>query len=286
MPIMLTAGAGAEESLRALSERLRRRPVAPRPPQRSARAGEVAYCGIWFPPVAIPVGSRQVRTSRQLPVLTVVSAYSGWIAAVLIPSQHTPDLHAGCWAALAQLGGIPRRLAWVTGPAPDEWEWFCDGLGSAAVPAGERARDGTDTAHAYLERSFLTGQAVLSPIQFNEQLEEWLAIENNRPGPGQDQAPAALAAKDRRAMLTPPAQSPGIRWGIQTRVRDRPYVRFDANDYSVDPAALGRPVLVTADLTHVDVRSDGELVARHPRAWSRAATITDPAHTAARPRPG
>lgn len=115
-----------------------RRPVAARPPQRFARPGQVAYCGIWFPPVAIPVGSRQVRTSRQLPVLTVVSAYSGWMAAVLIPSQHTPDLHAGCWAALAQLGGVPRGLAWVTGPAPDEWDWFCDGLGSAVVPPMSR----------------------------------------------------------------------------------------------------------------------------------------------------
>jgi O-antigen/teichoic acid export membrane protein len=284
MPIMLTTGAGAEESLRALSERLMRRPVAPRPPQRSARPGEVAYCGVWFPPVAIPVGSRQVRTSRQLPVLTVVSAYSGWIAAVLIPSQHTPDLHAGCWEALAQLGGVPRRLAWVTGPAPDEWDWFCDGLGSAAVPADDRARDGIDAAHAYLERSFLTGQAILSPIQFNEQLGAWLAIENHRPGPGQDQAPAALAARDRRAMHAPPAESPGIRWGIQARVTDRPYVRFDANDYSVDPAALGQEVRVTADLTHVEVFCGDQLVASHPRAWSRAATITEPAHVG--PAPG
>lgn len=282
MPFMLTTGPGVEESLQALLERLTRRPVAPRPPQRSARPGQLAYCGIWFPPVAIPVGSRQVRTSRQLPVLTVVSAYSGWIAAVLIPSQHAPDLHAGCWEALAQLGGVPRRLAWATGPSASEWDWFCDTLGSAAVPADEQARDCIGAAHAYLERSFLTGQAVLSPGQFNEQLEEWLAIENNRPGPGQEQAPAVLASKDRRAMLAPPAQSPGVRWGIRARVTDRPYVRFDANDYSVDPAALGREVRVTADLAHVEVFCDDKLVAIHPRAWSRAATITYPAHMAVR----
>jgi O-antigen/teichoic acid export membrane protein len=282
MPMMLTTSPRAEESLRALSERLTRRPLAPRPPQRSAPPGQVAYCGIWFPPLAIPVGSRQVRTSRKLPVLTIVSAYSGWIAAFLIPSQRAPDLDAGCWQALAQLGGVPRRLAWATGPATSEWAWFCNALGSAAVPADEQARNCIDAMHAYLERSFLTGQTVLSPGQFNEQLEEWLAVENNRPGPGQEQAPAALASKDRRAMLALPVRYPGSRWGTRAVVTDQPYVRFDRNDYSVDPAAVGRPVRITADLTHVEVFCGDELVAIHPRAWSRAATITHPAHVAVR----
>jgi O-antigen/teichoic acid export membrane protein len=278
MPIMLTTGAGTEESLRALSQRLRNRPAAMRPGQRSAPPGEIAYCGIWFPPLAIPVGPRQVRASQQLPVLTMVSAYSGWISAVLIPSRQAPDLHAGCQRALAAMGGVPKRLAWVTGTASSEWAPFCAALGSVAVPADERARSCVGAVHAYLERSFLTGQAVLSPAQLNEQLEEWLAIENDRPGPGQEHPPAALATVDRRAMRTLPAQWPEAQWRIQTRVVDRPYVRFDANDYSVDPAALGRTVSIIADPEHVEVRCDDELVARHPRAWSRGAMITDPAH--------
>jgi len=278
MPIVLSTGAGTEESLRALSQRLRHRPVAMRPGQRSAPPGEIAYCGIWFPPLAIPVGPRQVRSSQQLPVLTVVSAYSGWIAAVLIPSRQAPDLHAGCQRALASIGGVPQRLAWVTGPADREWDPFCAALGSVAEPADEQARNRVGAVHAYLERSFLTGQAVLSPAQLNEQLEEWLAIQNSRPGPGQEQPPMALAAADRRAMLPLPDQWPEAGWRIQARVTDRPYVRFDANDYSVDPAAAGKQVLIIADLEHVEVRCDDQLVARHPRAWSRGDTIDDPAH--------
>jgi O-antigen/teichoic acid export membrane protein len=278
MPIVLPTGPGTEESLRALSQRLRHRPVAVRPGQHSAPPGDIAYCGIWFPPLAIPVGPRQVRASQQLPVLTVVSAYSGWIAAVLIPSRSAPDLHAGCERALAMLGGVPKRLIWVTGPAGGEWAPFCAALGSAAVPADERARSFLGAVHAYLERSFLTGQAVLSPAQLNEQLEEWLAIQNSRPGPGQDRPAAALAADDRRAMLPLPEQWPESGWRIQARVTDRLYVRFDSNDYSVDPAASGRAVWILADLDNVEVFCDDELVAQHPRAWSRNATITDPAH--------
>ncbi len=283
MPIMLTTGAAVEESLRALSERLTRRPVADRPPQRSAEPGEAAYCGIWFPPLAIPVGSRQVRTSRQLPVLTMMSAYSGWIAAILIPSLEAPDVQEGCWQALARLGGLPRTLIWVTDPVADEWEPFCEALGTAAGEPGQRARDCIGALHAYLERSFLTGQAVFSPGRFNEQLEEWAAIENDRPGPGQEVPPASLDPEDREAMAALPARFPGIRWRLPARVADRPYVRFDSNEYSVDPTALGKDVVITADLDRVEVLSAGEPVAVHPRAWSRAGTITDPAHMADRP---
>jgi O-antigen/teichoic acid export membrane protein len=296
MPMMLTSTAGVEESLRALSQRLTQRPAASRPPQRLARPGELAYCGIWFPPVAIPVGFRQVRMSRQLPVLTVVSAYSGWIEAVLIPSTGVPDLDAGCWQALTQLGGVPRRLCWATGAATGEWSRFCDALGSSAAPADERAKDAIGAAHAYLERSFLTGEAVRSPVQFNEQLFQWLAIDNHRQGPGEEavpggpgeeavpgeRAPEALASDDRRAMLALPERFPGTRWRIRTTVGDRPYVTFDSNYYSVDAAALGKPVLITADLTRVEVFCDDELVAVHPRAWAHGASVSHPAHVAVR----
>jgi hypothetical protein len=73
------------------------------------------------------------------------------------------------------------------------------------------------------------------------------------------------------------------------------YVRLDTNDYSVDPAVIGRLVDVSADLDRVRVRADGRVVADHPRTWARGQTITDPTHvqTAARlrtqfqqPRPG
>ena len=44
---------------------------------------------------------------------------------------------------------------------------------------------------------------------------------------------------------------------------------------------IGRFVDVTADLSRVEVRHEGRLVAAHDRAWARGRTITDPAHVAA-----
>jgi hypothetical protein len=44
---------------------------------------------------------------------------------------------------------------------------------------------------------------------------------------------------------------------------------------------IGRFVDVAADLSRVEVRHEGRLVAAHDRVWARGMTITDPAHVAA-----
>jgi len=49
----------------------------------------------------------------------------------------------------------------------------------------------------------------------------------------------------------------------------------------VDPAVIGRFVDVAADLSRVEVRHEGRLVAAHDRVWARGMTITDAAHVAA-----
>ena len=67
-------------------------------------------------------------------------------------------------------------------------------------------------------------------------------------------------------------------WRASTRLPRDHYVRLDANDYSVDPAVIGRRIEVVADLDRVQVFSSGRLVADHPRAWAWHQTITDPCH--------
>ena len=77
------------------------------------------------------------------------------------------------------------------------------------------------------------------------------------------------------------ASAPVTGWRRTTRLPRDHYVRLDSNDYSVDPAAVGRRIEATADLARVRVWCDGTLVADHERAWARHQTITDPAHLAA-----
>jgi hypothetical protein len=82
-------------------------------------------------------------------------------------------------------------------------------------------------------------------------------------------------------MLSLPPVPPETGWRASARLPRDHYIRLDANDYSVHPAAIGRRVAVTADLDRVRVFCDGQLVASHERTWARHLTITDPAHTAA-----
>lgn len=79
-------------------------------------------------------------------------------------------------------------------------------------------------------------------------------------------------------MLSLPPVAPPVGWRQQIRLGRRYYVRVIGNDYSVDPAAIGRTIDVSADLDHVRVRLGKRMVADHHRAWTRQATITDPTH--------
>ncbi|KGN30333.1 Mu transposase domain-containing protein, partial [Knoellia aerolata] len=78
-----------------------------------------------------------------------------------------------------------------------------------------------------------------------------------------------------------PPVPPTIGWRHQVRLPRDHYVRLDGNDYSVDPAAVGRQVQVLAGLDTVTVTLAGRAVAEHDRCWARHQSITDPAHHAA-----
>ena len=70
---------------------------------------------------AVPVGFGQVRKPTQLPVLTMVTGYSRWLSAVLIPTRSAADLFAGWWQLIARLGAVPRVLVWDGEGAIGRW---------------------------------------------------------------------------------------------------------------------------------------------------------------------
>jgi transposase len=99
---------GWDRSVRVLRDRvaeLRPAYLPPDPASRTAYAArEIAQCDFWFPPVTVPAGRGQVRKPAQLPVLTMVCAYSRWLMAVLIPTRTAADLFAGWWQLIAAWG--------------------------------------------------------------------------------------------------------------------------------------------------------------------------------------
>jgi O-antigen/teichoic acid export membrane protein len=243
--------------------------------------GEIAQCGFWFPPLEVPVGFGQTRSAFQLPVLTMISGYSHWLSAMLIPSRKTEDLFPGWWELLEQLGSVPRTLTWDSEVAVGRWQdgkekitpectEFCRSLGTRVTigrPADPETRGLIERSYGQMERYFLPGRMFMSPVDFNAQLQDWLDITNTRhQAPGA--SPAELIDADRQAMLPLPLTPPVTGWRVSMRAGPRPLVHFDSNYYSVDPALIGREIELTADLNQVRVLCDGELAAEHERIWA------------------
>ncbi|SHW36271.1 transposase for insertion sequence element IS1533 [Mycobacteroides abscessus subsp. abscessus] len=290
---------GWSRSIRTLSARVAElRPVylPPDPASRTAyAAGEIAQCDLWFPPVAVPVGFGQIRKPALLPVLTMICAYSRWLSSVLIPSRRSEDLFAEWWQLIAGLGEVPRALVWDGEGAIGRWraghveltqecQAFRGVLAAKVIvcrPADPEAKGLIERSHDYLERSFLPGRTFASPADFNSQLADWLAIVNTRPRLALGCTPTDRFAADRAAMLALPPVSPATGWCASLRLPRDHYVRLDGNDYSVHPGAVGRRVLVRADLDRVHAFCDGELVAEHERIWATHQTLSDPAHVEA-----
>jgi len=286
-------------SVRTLSGRVAELRPAYLPPDPASRtayaAGELAQCDFWFPDVQVPAGFGQVRTAKQLPVLTMVSGYSRWASALLVPSRCAEDLFAGWWAEIEALGAVPKLLVWDGEGAVGrrrggriELTAGCQGfrgtLGTSVYicqPRDPEAKGLVERFHDYLERSWLPGREFASPADFNAQLAGWVATVNTRWRRHLQCAPADRIAADRAAMIGLPPVAPATGWRRPGRLPRDHYVRLDGNDYSVDPAVIGRRIEITADLARVRVWCDGRLAADHERTWARHQTITDPAHLAA-----
>jgi transposase len=292
---------GWQRSIRVLRDRvaeLRPAYLAPDPASRTTYvAGELAQCDLWFPPVTLPVGFGQTRTATRLPVLVMVSGYSRWLSARLVPSRTAEDLFAGWWQLLEQLGGVPKALVWDQEGAvgkrrrrvtvlTEAAHAFRGVLGAKIVlcdPADPEAKGLVERANGYLETSFLPGRTFASPADFNTQLADWLQLVNRRHRRALGCAPTDRVDADRAAMLSLPPVAPATGWRSSLRLPRDHYVRLDANDYSVHPSVIGRRVELTADLERVRAWCDGRLVADHQRCWARHQTISDPDHvTAAR----
>jgi transposase len=286
-------------SIRVLSGRVAElRPVylPPDPASRTTYlAGEIAQCDFWFPPIELPVGFGQHRTPTQLPVLTMITGYARWGSALLIPSRAAEDLYAGWWHLIERLGAAPRVLVWDGEGAIGRWrarkpeltaacQAFRGVLGAKVLickPADPEAKGGIERFHDYLERSFLPGRMFTSPADFNTQLQAWLHLANSRPKRSLGCAPADRIAADTAAMLPLPPVPPVTGWESVGRLPRDHYVRLDSNDYSVHPAAVGRRIVIRADLDRLQVWCDGQLVADHRRVWARHQTISHPEHVVA-----
>lgn len=270
------------------------RPVfdPPRTFQRTQyEPGELVQFDLWEPKGPIPVGHGQLRRAW---VVTCCSGYSRAGAGALIFSKQAPDILWGMSRCLARLGALPEKAVWDRegaihrggGQPTDAFAALCGQLGIGWVilePRDCQAKGMLERMHDFIERSFEPARSFANQADFQDQLDRWFAERANaRTHRTLRAIPAERLEIERKQMAPMPEPMPCLdrRWVM--RVPAQPYLRWDTNDYSLDPRFAGRRVEVSVSQLRVSATAldTGELVASHRRSFAKHLTHTDHAHQA------
>jgi transposase len=253
------------------------------------RPGEICQFDLWEPREEIPVGHGQLRRGW---VVTCALGFSRAGAGALIFAKQAPDILWGMGRCLAKLGALPETVVWdreaaiaPRGRPSDAFAAFCGALpvGFSICEAADPESKGLlERSHRFLRSNFEPARAFASPEHFQACLDEWFERANRRLHRGIRAVPAERLAEERGRMRALPERMPETDRRFTTRVPQQPYLRFDTNDYSLDPRAAGRRVEVRVsqrEIVAVELGT-GALVASHRRSFAKHLTFTDPAHQA------
>jgi len=267
---------------------VRPRFLAPRTFQRTIyRPGELVQCDLWEPRGLISVGHGQLRRGY---VVTAEVCWSRVVAGSLIFSKEAPDILWGLGRCLERLGVLPEKLVWDResaiaggGRPTDAFASFCGQLEVGWVilePRDPQAKGILERSHRFLRSNFEPGRRFANPLDFQHQFDGWCETANRRVHRSIRAVPAERIVEERDRMRPLPDRIPDLDRRFVTRVPAQPYLRWDRNDYSVDPRFAGRRVEVRISQSHVAavVLDTGELAARHWRVFAGGLTFTDPGH--------
>jgi transposase len=287
----LITEAGYEGSKTILDDYLRElRPILcpKRTYQRTIyRPAELCQFDLFEPRSEIPVGHGQTRRGW---VVTCELGFSRAGAGALVFSKEAPDLLWGMSRCLRTLGALPETVVWdregaiaPRGRPSDEFAGFCGQLpvGWLILRAGDAEAKGLlERRHRFMRTNFEPARPIASPEHYQAELDAWNERVDRRIHRGIRAVPAKRRRAERERMRPLPAEMPATDRRFVLRVPQQPYLRWDTNDYSLDPRFAGRRVEVRVsqhELVAVELGS-GELAARHRRSFARHLTFTAPAH--------
>lgn len=251
------------------------------------RPGELCQFDLWEPKAAIPVGHGQTRRGW---MVTAELGYSRAIAGALIFSKQAPDILWGMGRCLQRLGGLPETAVWdregAIGPRGKPTEPFLAFCGQLSIgwlileAQDPESKGALERSHRFLRSNYESARAFANNLDYQLQFDGWCDRVNQRKHRG-TRAVVCERLEHELALMAPlPQRMPQTAHRVVTRVPQQPYLRFDTNDYSVDPRFAGRRVELRAGQREiVAVCLDaGEICARHRRRFAKGLTFTDPAH--------
>ena len=150
--------------------------------------------------------------------------------------------------------------------------------------AGRSAGQGrVERLQGYAETNFEPGRRFANELDFQDQLDAWFTRVNARTHKTLRARPVDRLATELEVMAPLAEQLPDTSRRWVTRVPPDPHLRFDTNDYSLDPSLVGRRVEVRIDQREVTAVAldSGEIACRHARSFARHRTITALEHARA-----
>ncbi len=274
-----------------------RRVVAPlRPARREAflslevLPGEQAQADwAWFDEVDIG------QARRRLSAFLMTLSYSRALWLEFFFDQSLENFLAGCVHAFHHWGGTPRVVlvdnlkSVVLERRGSQVRFHPRWLELAGhyhfttrpcAPARGNEKGRVERSVQHVRSSFFAARPFTTLEDFNRQGREWCRqVAEQRPWPGGQGLTVAQVLEQEKPRLLPlPAHPFDCEQRLTVRSGKTIYVRFDRNDYSIPPEAVGRTLTLLATPTTVRLLDGSIEIARHRRSYDRGQRINDPAH--------
>jgi transposase len=255
------------------------------------RPGEICQWDLWEPSGLVPVGHGQLRRAW---VVVACLGYSRAGAGALIFSKEAPDVLWGMSRCLWSLGALAKLMVWDRegclhaggGRPTDVYAAFCGQLlldWYFCEAKDPQAKGGVERLQGYFETNFEPGRRFANHLDFQLQLDSWFEKANARLHRTLRARPVDRLVEEREVMRALPERDPDVDRRWVSRVPPDPYLRFDTNDYSLDPNLVGRRVEVRASQHQITAIAldTGELACSHERCFAKNRTITALEHARA-----
>jgi len=150
----------------------------------------------------------------------------------------------------------------------------------ACAPARGSEKGAVERTIRYIRESFFAARTITTLERLNREALAWRdAVALQRRWPGDERKTVAEAFAEEQPFLLPLPQN---RFDTDLMVPASSsktiYLRFDRNDYSIPPSAVGKALTLIASPDLVRILLGKDEIARHRRSWDRGRRVEDPAH--------
>jgi len=237
------------------------------------------------------------RACRRLSCFLITLSYSRALYLEFFFDQTMENLLRGHVCAFQSWSGVPRIILYdnmrsvVLERRGDTIHFhprlleFCAHYHCLPRPCAVRAgnqKGRVERAVRYVRESFWAGRCFTTLEECNRQALLWRdQIAHQRPWPGDDSRTVAQASAEEQPRLLPLPAHPfetDLVLPIDTSKNKTIYLRFDLNDYSIPPDALGRLLTLVASESTVRILDGTKEIARHRRSYDRHQLVLDPTH--------